>query len=193
MEISDKMIPSPATHTIHELLVCLSESNAIEDEWDAQALIDSVEAWNMLIKHTVLTHDLVKESHRILMRTRHTIRDSEKGVYRNGHVYIAGRQGTTPKEIAGQMHTWIDRQNFLITTACSHLRTSRETAEFIADWSERILHEHVAYEIIHPFFDGNGRTGRMFMNWSRVQLGFPIDIIWERTKTTKYYPIFKGK
>jgi len=37
--------------------------------------------------------------------------------------------------------------------------------------------DHVTYEGIHPFVDFNGRTGRMFMNWERMQAGLPILII----------------
>ena len=48
---------------------------------------------------------------------------------------------------------------------------------------------HIAYERIHPFIDGNGRTGRMFMNWQRLKAGLPILVIKEKEKQ-EYYKWF---
>jgi len=48
---------------------------------------------------------------------------------------------------------------------------------------------HVHYEAIHPFIDGNGRTGRMFMNYWRVKVGLPILVIKELERH-EYYEWF---
>jgi len=50
---------------------------------------------------------------------------------------------------------------------------------------------HVLFEKIHPFIDGNGRTGRMVYNWHRLKLGLPIHIIHEGKEQFKYYKWFK--
>ena len=49
---------------------------------------------------------------------------------------------------------------------------------------ESILDTHIQFERIHPFSDGNGRTGRMLMNYSLLQEGFPPLIIEKETKAT---------
>ena len=49
---------------------------------------------------------------------------------------------------------------------------------------EGILDTHIQFERIHPFSDGNGRTGRMLMNYSLLQEGFPPLIIEKETKAT---------
>lgn len=49
---------------------------------------------------------------------------------------------------------------------------------------EAILETHIQFERIHPFSDGNGRTGRMLMNYSLLQEGFPPLIIEKETKAT---------
>jgi Fic family protein len=49
---------------------------------------------------------------------------------------------------------------------------------------------HIRYEHIHPFVDGNGRTGRMFMNWERLKAGLPLLVIKE-SKKYDYYDWFK--
>ena len=45
-----------------------------------------------------------------------------------------------------------------------------------------ILDTHIQFERIHPFSDGNGRTGRMVMNYSLLQHGFPPLIIEKESK-----------
>ena len=45
-----------------------------------------------------------------------------------------------------------------------------------------ILDTHIQFERIHPFSDGNGRTGRMVLNYSLLQHGFPALIIEKETK-----------
>jgi Fic family protein len=47
---------------------------------------------------------------------------------------------------------------------------------------EGILHTHIQFERIHPFSDGNGRTGRMLMNYSLLQERFPPLIIEKEAK-----------
>jgi len=48
---------------------------------------------------------------------------------------------------------------------------------------------HINFEKIHPFIDGNGRIGRMLLNWQRVKLGLPVLVIKESEKQ-EYYKWF---
>ncbi|MBR4985772.1 MAG: Fic family protein [Proteobacteria bacterium] len=54
---------------------------------------------------------------------------------------------------------------------------------------ERISRFHLEFEGIHPFIDGNGRTGRLLMNLDLIQHGYPpIDV--KYTDRKEYYDAF---
>jgi Fic family protein len=48
---------------------------------------------------------------------------------------------------------------------------------------EGIAGAHGALERIHPFLDGNGRTGRLVLNMLLVRFGYPPAIIYKRDRT----------
>ena len=71
-----------------------------------------------------------------------------------------------------------------------------EVPHLIADWAkdvcrisedtapvtEALASRHAAFERIHPFLDGNGRTGRLVMNLVLVRLGYPPAIVHKRDR-----------
>lgn len=152
------------------VITFLRESNNIEDEWDDKSLEDSILAWLWIIDKQKLTIEDLLDTHEILMDTRDTLETKHKGVFRDGPIWIGGREGVKHYSIENLIQDWLKRVN--------SVRTEKEMVE-----------DHILYEHIHPFFDGNGRTGRIFLNWQRVRAGLPILIINEKEKQ-KYYNWF---
>jgi Fic family protein len=50
---------------------------------------------------------------------------------------------------------------------------------------ERLASVHAGFERVHPFLDGNGRTGRLLLNLLLVRLGYPPAVV-QRRDRAKY-------
>lgn len=153
-------------------ILFLKESNLIEEVYDEVSLHQAKFAWEYLLSQKKMTCGVVLKTHKILM-LKQDLQPDEKGYFRKCDVYIGGRRALNAYEIRGEMEFWCDRVNI-------HSKVKSPI------WKN----DHVLYEFIHPFVDGNGRTGRMFMNWQRLKSGLPIKVIFNEDKHD-YYLWFK--
>jgi fido (protein-threonine AMPylation protein) len=69
------------------------------------------------------------------------------------------------------MMDWVERVNTLAQGVSA------------LDLPERLARLHNEFERVHPFLDGNGRTGRLLMNLILVRLGYPPAIIFKSDRT----------
>jgi len=80
--------------------------------------------------------------------------------------------GMTPPTwplIGASVDDWLERANGLVARSPS--------------FPEEMAELHASFERIHPFLDGNGRTGRLVLNLVLVRLGYPPAIIYKRQRS----------
>lgn len=114
-----------------------------------------------------LTENIVKNLHAILTENIIT-----GGIYRNQEVRISGAGFTPP---AGN-EMYIQIKNFYEDLKC---QTNLNAIE-LAAWT------HAEFVRIHPFIDGNGRTGRLLMNYQLMLHSFlPVSV--DKNTRLDYY------
>ncbi len=75
----------------------------------------------------------------------------------------------TPEETPALM---TDHMDCLNTDLCRYLASPSAV-----DFPAFLARQHADYIQIHPFGDGNGRTGRLITSWLCLKAGFPVSII----------------
>jgi len=166
--------------TLRETALILQEGvtiaeKPIKDHLDA---IGHKDAFDYILSLTdtsaALSERVIKDIHSLVLMND----PPNRGVYRKVPVIIIGASHTPPQPylIQVQMETLIS--DYGIMKLDRHI--IRAVAEF-----------HLRFESIHPFIDGNGRTGRLILNFELIKAGLlPINI--KFTDRRKYFDCFEN-
>ena len=123
-------------------------------------------------KDIPLNESTIKNIHSLVLMNQ----PEDKGVYRRIPVRIMGAY-TEPV------------QPYLIEPKMTELLANNEERKEKMSVIERIALFHLEFEGIHPFVDGNGRTGRLILNLELIRNGYPaINVKFSDRK--RYYNAF---
>ena len=123
-------------------------------------------------KEMPLSESIIKQIHSLVLIDR----PEDKGVFRKIPVRIMGAY-TEPV------------QPYLIEPKLTALLLKNEQRKETMNPIERIARFHLEFEGIHPFIDGNGRTGRLILNLDLIRNGYPPVNV-KFTDRKKYYDAF---
>ena len=111
-----------------------------------------------------ITIQLIKDTHRYLLQD---IRE-DAGAFKTIHNIIIGADftPTEPYLMQSELKNW-----------CDTLEYRLDLSNTVEEKIEVIMEQHLRFERIHPFSDGNGRTGRALIVHSCLQQGIAPIII----------------
>ena len=119
-----------------------------------------------------ITESVIKNIHSLVLMNR----PEDRGTFRRIPVRIMGAY-TEPV------------QPYLIEPKITELLATDEWRKATMPVVERVARFHLEFEGIHPFIDGNGRTGRLLLNLELIRNGYPpINV--KFTDRKRYYDAF---
>lgn len=164
------------TLTLQETALVLEgvtiDKKPLKDHLEAVGHRDAFLYVQDLVKDKVpFSESIIKQIHTLVLMDR----PEDRGVYRR-----------IPVRIMGAYH--VPSDPVLVPEQMENL-----VAEFSANKKmhpiERAAMFHLKFEGIHPFVDGNGRTGRLILNLMLMQAGYPpINVKYSDRK--RYYEMF---
>ena len=147
------------------------DQKPLKDHMEAVGHKEAFDFVSELVKDNVpISENIIKQIHYLVLADK----KEDRGVYRRVPVRIMGAQHEPmqPYLIGPKM------EQLLYDFAASTEHIVTKLARF-----------HIEFEGIHPFIDGNGRTGRLLVNLELMKAGFPpIDI--KFTDRITYYNAF---
>lgn len=147
------------------------DQKSLKEHLEVIAHKEAFEYVKELVRENIeISEKVIKDIHYLVLADKR----EDRGKYRQIPVRILGaaHEPVQPYLIAPRMEALLEQY-----------KDSKE------DFVTKLARFHIEFEGIHPFIDGNGRTGRLLVNLELMKMGYPpIDI--KFTDRLKYYKAF---
>ena len=158
-----------------EIIEFLEESNAIEGVYDKNSLDQARLAWEFAVGLDRIEYTDLLHIHALLMVN---LNQRIAGTIRKVDVTVGGWLCPNPGSVRRRLFQFLPMLNMPLDNMIDGIKEDACRAN------------HIAFEKIHPFEDGNGRVGRILYNWQRIKNGLPLHIIHEGNEQQDYYKWF---
>jgi Fic family protein len=74
----------------------------------------------------------------------------------------------------------------LVTQLCDGINKKLSSAGSVIEKLNCCFDAHFDLVTIHPFYDGNGRTSRLLMNYLQLYFSLPLSIVFKEDKATYF-------
>ena len=130
-----------------------------------------------------LSEKRIKEIHKGIMYEEDKEKDKKIGVWKTDLNYVMNYKGerfdfVAPADVPNRMHDLLNETNAAIDAIYQKKKDAPHPL-YIA------LQFHLDYVVIHPFYDGNGRTARILTNLLLISFGYPP--FWVKTNERNIY------
>ncbi len=134
-------------------------------------------------ENKAITEEFIKKVHSFVLRG-----EEGAGQYRTIQNYVGSLTRIIytpcpPTQVSEKMKAYVEE----VQADCKNNAVIAEQGQF--NWIElfhNLAKHHIEFENIHPFVDGNGRTGRLLLIYEMISLGLlPVDVRYE--ERDRYY------
>lgn len=166
-----------STLTLQETAMVLEgitiDKKPLKEHLEAVGHKDAFQYVQELVSQNVdLSEKIIKDIHSLVLMDR----PQDRGVYRRIPVRILGAKVEPP-------------QPYLVGPKMEELMRNYSSLDNKLHDIEKVARFHLDFEGIHPFIDGNGRTGRLILNLELMKKGYP-PISVKFTDRRNYYECF---
>jgi Fic family protein len=130
-----------------------------------------------------LSEARIKEIHKGIMHEENEDDKKKIGIWKTAQNYIINYKKerfdfVSPADVPEKMHELLNKTN----AAIDLIQKKKKNAPHPLDVA---LQFHLDYVLIHPFYDGNGRTARLLTNLLLISFGYPP--FWVKTNERDAY------
>lgn len=147
----------------------IRESNLIEDIDSLSENKNSLRTWEWLSGQEEIDGLIVCELQGRITKDNSWLAPKHKGAWRDCGVRVGAHIAPDPRKVPGLMDVWC--QDF---------------------YGTGVIEAHIEFETIHPFVDGNGRTGRMLYWWHCLKTDVE-PILFTADDRQNYYNLFRER